>query len=198
MTQVALIRGINLGPNKRVSMAALKAACERMGFTNVRTLLNSGNVVFSTRLSPKSAAAKIERALEQELKVPASVLVLTAEDLRAAAEANRFASAAANHSRLFVGFLWELVKELDALRQRDWGKEQIALGPGVAYLWCPESFETPLVKAFHKVVGTGVTVRNWATVQKLLALTQAEAKPVRAPKKSPAKAAARRPVRRAR
>src|SRR5262249_54694754 len=162
--------------HKRVSMAALKAACERIGLTEVRTLPNSGNVVFSTKLSPKAAAAKIERALEHELKVPAAVLVLTAEDLRAAVEANRLTRVATNPPRLFVAFLWQPVKELAAFRQKDWGKEQIALGPSAAYLWCPGGFETPLVKAFHKAVGTGVTVRNWATVQKLLALTQAEAK----------------------
>jgi len=185
MTHVALIRGINLGPNKRVSMAALKAACERLGFTDVRTLLNSGNVVFSTKLSPKAAAAKIERALEHELKVPARVLVLTADEIEEAVAKNSLTKVGTNHSRLFAAFLWEPVPALDALRKQDWGLQRIAVTPRAAYLWCPDGFESTLVKAFHKAVGTGVTVRNWATVLKLHAMTRADGPPPK--KKAPAK-----------
>jgi uncharacterized protein (DUF1697 family) len=182
VTHVALIRGINLGPHKRVAMAELKTACERLGFTDVRTLLNSGNVVFSTQLSPKAAAAKIERALERELKVPARVLVLTAAEIEAAVARNSLTNVGTNHSRLFAAFLWAPVPALEALRQEDWGAQRIAVTPRAAYLWCPDGFESSLVKAFHKTVGTGVTVRNWATVLKLHAMTRADGP---APKKKP-------------
>lgn len=190
MTHVALIRGINLGRAKRVAMADLRAALGRLGFQRVRTLLNSGNVVFETNLSAKSAAARIERAMEKEIGVTASVLVLTADELAAAIQGNRLTRVATNPSRLFVAFLWAPVKELDAFGKRDWGSEKIALGPRAAYLWCPGGFETPLVKAFHKAVGAGVTVRNWATVQKLHALAQDGGET--AAKKPPAKRSAPR------
>ena len=192
MTHVALIRGINLAKNKRVSMAELKAACERIGFTDVRTLLNSGNVVFSTKLSPKAAAARIEHVLEKALKVPAPVLVLTAADLDAAIAKNSLLRRSTNHSRLFVAFLWEPVKELETLRRQDWGANALALGPRAAYLWCPEGLESPLVKAFHKAVGTGVTVRNWATVQKIQAALRSDSKLAATKKPSPRSPRARK------
>lgn len=190
MTYIALIRGINLGRAKRVAMADLRAALGRLGFQRVRTLLNSGNVVFETSLSTKRAAAAIELAMEKEIGVTASVLVITAEELGAAIQGNRLARIARNPSRLFVAFLWGPVKELEALGKRDWGSEKLALGPGAAYLWCPTGFDTPLVKAFHKTVGIGVTVRNWATAQKLHALAQDGGAP--AAKQASAKGSAHR------
>src|SRR5438105_11147218 len=108
-TCVALIRGINVGKAKRVPMADLRSALERLGFENVHTLLNSGNVVFTTALSPKTAAARIERALEKEIGVPARALVLTADDLEEVVSGNRLTRLAANPSRLLVGFLWDPV-----------------------------------------------------------------------------------------
>lgn len=189
-TCVALIRGINVGRSKRVAMADLRAALGRLGFERVRTLLNSGNVVFETSLSAKSAAARIELAMEKEIGVTASVLVLTADELATAIQGNHLTRIATNPSRHFVAFLWGPLKDLETMGKRDWGNEKIAVGPRAAYLWCPGGLETPLVKAFHKAVGTGVTVRNWATVQKLHALTREGGETPR--RKAPAKSRARR------
>jgi uncharacterized protein (DUF1697 family) len=87
--QVALLRGINVGRAKRVSMADLRALVENLGYGDVRTLLNSGNIVFtSPRAAPGDAAARIERALAAELGVAARVTVVTAAELAAAVSAN--------------------------------------------------------------------------------------------------------------
>src|SRR5207247_1514794 len=87
--QVALIRGINVGRAKRVAMADLRVLVEGLGYGDVRTLLNSGNVVFTTpRAAPGNAAARIEKALATELGVSARVTVLTAKELADAVSAN--------------------------------------------------------------------------------------------------------------
>ena len=102
----ALIRGINVGKAKRVSMAELRAAVERLGFTDVKTLLNSGNVVFTAaRGTPAQAAARIEKALAADLGVTARVTVLTAPELADAVTANPLLKVADNHSRLLVAVL---------------------------------------------------------------------------------------------
>jgi uncharacterized protein (DUF1697 family) len=189
---VALIRGINVGKNKQVAMADLRVACERIGFQDVRTLLNSGNVVFSTSLSPKAAAAKLELALEKEIRVPARVLVLTADEIDATVAKNSLVRRATNPSRLFVGFLWEPVAALEDVRRGDWGENALALGPQAAYLWCPDGFDSPFVKAFHKAVGTGVTIRSWATVLKVQAAARADRAPAASKKKPSPRKAARR------
>src|SRR2546430_842476 len=87
--QVALIRGINVGRAKRVAMADLRALVEDLGYADVRTLLNSGNVVFTTRrAAPSNAAARMEKALAARLAVSARVTVITAGELAAAVAEN--------------------------------------------------------------------------------------------------------------
>ena len=79
---LALLRGVNLGGNKRVPMADLKALVEGLGFTDVRTLLNSGNVVFTARSNAvRNAATRIQQAVLDGLGVSSKVTVLTAAEL---------------------------------------------------------------------------------------------------------------------
>ena len=186
-TYVALIRGINLGRAKRVAMADLRAAFERLGFGQVRTLLNSGNVVFTAPRGAKGAAARIEKAMAAELGVPARVLVLTADELDAVVTANRLTKIGTNPSRMFVGFLFDRAGELSPLAARKWGREVFATGPRAAYMWCPEGMiESPLVQAVGRAMGEDLTVRNWATVTKLHALVNAAGASEKPPaKKSP-------------
>ena len=79
---VALLRGINVGRAKRVAMADLRKVLSDMGFDDVRTLLNSGNVVFDCNSADAAnCAARIEEALVLKLGVPAKVTVIEAEQL---------------------------------------------------------------------------------------------------------------------
>src|SRR6478672_12229601 len=100
---VALIRGINVGKAKRVAMADLRAMVEGLGYRDVRTLLNSGNVAFTaagkTRLE---TAARIEKAMAAKLGVPARVLVMTETELAEAVDENPLLSVADKPSRLLV------------------------------------------------------------------------------------------------
>src|SRR5262245_12943081 len=105
-TLVALIRGINVGTAKRVAMADLRKLVAKLGFTDVRTLLNSGNVVFtSSKADSGKAAARIEKALEEKTGVSARVLVVAAADVAAAVKENPLLKNADNPSRLLVAFL---------------------------------------------------------------------------------------------
>src|SRR5262245_54636991 len=103
---VALIRGINVGHAKRVAMAELRALVEDLGCKDVRTLLNSGNVVFAAPgKTAEGAAARIEKGLAEELGVSAKVTVLSAAELAAALRANPLRKVADNPSRLLLGVL---------------------------------------------------------------------------------------------
>ena len=171
--QVALLRGINVGRAKRVAMAELRALVEDLGYGEVRTLLNSGNLVFSTpRASAGDAAARIEAAIAKRLGVSSRVTVLSAAELAAAVEANPLLDIADNPSRLFVAFLADPKdRRLEGLMKKDWAPEALALGPRVAYVWCPAGqLESPLFEQINRALGDGVTTRNWTTVMKLQAL----------------------------
>lgn len=85
MKYVALLRGINVGGNRKVSMAELRAAFEQMGFTEVSTYINSGNVIFAADSVPD--ASKIERVLAENFGFEINVLVLNAAEVASVAEA---------------------------------------------------------------------------------------------------------------
>jgi len=177
--QVALLRGINVGKAKRVSMADLRALVEGLGYRDVRTLLNSGNVVFTV---PTKAGGRpgprIEQALADQLGVSARVTVLTAAEVRAAVAANPLGKVATDPSRLLVSVLRDPVDmaRLEPLTKQVWGDDVLVLGPRVAYVWCPGGIlESPLAAAVGQALGDGVTTRNWGTMIKLQALLDADA-----------------------
>lgn len=178
--QIALLRGINVGRAKRVAMADLRALLEDLGYTDVRTLLNSGNVVFTAPgVKPGDAAARIEEALPKRTGVSSRITVLTAEELAAAIDENPLVDVATDPTRLFVAVLNSKAdrRKLEPLTQQAWAPEVLALGGRVAYLWCPEGLlASKLPEAVGKALGDAVTTRNWATVTKLQALAQIQGK----------------------
>jgi uncharacterized protein (DUF1697 family) len=172
-TLVALIRGINVGPSKRVAMADLRAAVMDLGYGDVRTVLNSGNVVFTAETGPAEAAARIEEVLAGPLGVPARVVVVTAEELATAVAHNPLLDVATEPSRLLVAFLADpsCTVRLQPLLERDWAQEALALGEGVAYLWCPDGvIASRVAQAVGRALKDAVTMRNWTTVMKVSAV----------------------------
>jgi uncharacterized protein (DUF1697 family) len=168
---VALIRGINVGTAKRVSMADLKTAVERLGYGDVRTVLNSGNVVFRGA-NGAHAARRIERAMETKVGVPARVVVLETREVEAIVAENPLVERATNFSRLMVAVPIDGdVSILEPLLDEDWSPDVLALGRRAAYVWHPEGIlESRLAKALLRTHGRALTVRNWATFTKLLGL----------------------------
>ena len=174
--QAALLRGVNVGPAKRVAMADLRALVESLGYADVRTLLNSGNVVYSAPgVAPAAAAAGIEEALAARLGVSARVVALSAAELAVAVADNPLLGVVDNPSRLLVAVLAEPAARarLEPLLEQDWAPEALALGVRVAYLWCPDGvIASRLSAAVGRLAGDGVTSRNWTTMTKLAALAQ--------------------------
>jgi uncharacterized protein (DUF1697 family) len=174
-THVALLRGINVGRAKRVAMADLRALLADLGYADARTLLNSGNAVFSApgRAAPDAIAARIEGGMTERLGVSARVTVLTAGDLDAVVAVNPLATEITDPSRFLVAVLRDPADRarLEPLAAQDWAPEALALGPRAAYLWCPAGLlDSRLPEAVGRALGDGVTTRNWATLTKLHAL----------------------------
>jgi uncharacterized protein (DUF1697 family) len=168
--QVALLRGINVGRAKRVAMADLRKLLGDLGFAQVRTVLNSGNVVYDGgKVAPADAAARIEEALVLKLGVAARVTVLSASQFAELIEQNTLAPAA-DAARLLALVLNNPadVQRLASLLQQPWQPEALALGRWAAYAWCPDGvLASKVVAALGVLLGDGVTSRNWATMQRL-------------------------------
>lgn len=175
-TYIALLRGINVGKAKRVAMADLRVAIESLGYGDVRTLLNSGNAVFTSKRALKSGAAEeLRAALLRKTGVSSRFTLRSADELSATIGENPLLKMATDHTRLFAAFVTDAdgMKLVKPLTTQQWKPEALALGPGVVYIWCPNGLlESPASVAVGKALGDGLTVRNWATVTKLLLLTR--------------------------
>ena len=100
---IALLRGINVGKAKRVAMADLRKMMEGLGYENVQTLLNSGNVVFDAKGARATVEKDLERALEGEFGFECTTFVRTAAELEKTLAATPFAVGAGDTH--FVTFL---------------------------------------------------------------------------------------------
>lgn len=172
--QVALLRGVNVGRAKRIAMADLRTVLGDLGFSGVRTLLNSGNAVFDCPAADAARSAlRIEEALVLKLGVPARVTVLDARQLADIVAANPLLDLATDPSRLMVAVLGNPADrgKLEALAHQQWQPEAFALGQWAAYLWCVDGvLASRAAAAVGKLLGDAVTTRNWSTMTKLHAL----------------------------
>jgi uncharacterized protein (DUF1697 family) len=175
MRCVLLLRGVNVGSAKRVPMVELKRMLSGLGLTDVRTLLNSGNAVFTTpaRTTLPKLTATIEAAIEATFGFTSRSFVLSAAELDVVIAENPIVDRIDNPSRCLVAFLraGEDGARLVPLSRQDWGAEAFGVGSRACYLWCAEGIATStLPDAVGKVIKHEVTTRNWATVLKLQAL----------------------------
>jgi uncharacterized protein (DUF1697 family) len=168
---VALLRGINLGSNRRVAMADVRELMAELGYEDVTTLLASGNVVFTG--AKAKARATLEAGLQERFGMSIDVVVRTGEEIEALIAADPFAGARDNPTRHFVTFLDRApdAAALKALEDGDWAPDLLATTSKEIHAWCPDGLmESRLMKAVGKAKLAGtMTNRNWATVLKLAA-----------------------------
>lgn len=174
---VALFRGINVGKAKRIAMADLRAVLESLGYTDVQTLLNSGNAVFEAAAdSAEKHAYGIRDAVAKELSVDALVVVKSAREIAAIVAGNKLAAIATDPSRLLVAVTQQAaaLKDIEALGRTGWGAEEVVVGKHAAYAWCPLGIlKSKAGAALLKGLADAGTTRNWATIEKLQAMLQA-------------------------
>lgn len=170
-THVALLRGINVGKAKRIAMADLKRVVESVGCTDVKTLLNSGNVAFTTRR--KITGELLRKAILAESGVDSRTIVLTASDVHTIMRENTLVDIANDPTRLVVYVPADTthLAKLSAMHITDWSPEDMAVGTRAAYVWSPDGLLAgKLFEVVGKQLKDGVTARNWATMMKLQAL----------------------------
>jgi uncharacterized protein (DUF1697 family) len=172
-TYAGLVRGINVGKARRLAMADLRELVKAEGFTDPRTLLNSGNVVFSGATHPfPTLAARLETAIETRVGFRPHVVVVDAAWMDVVLQENPLTQAD-NPSRLLVGFVQDThrLESVRELASRDWGSEALAVGSRAVYLWMPDGIlESRVLHELGTRIGPWLTTRNWSTVQKLQVL----------------------------
>jgi uncharacterized protein (DUF1697 family) len=172
---VALLRGVNVGGNNMVAMAALRELLVKRGYKDVKTLLQSGNVVFR---APAQAPAKLEAQLEREIEkafgVTVSFHVRTSDEWQAIVDANPFgAEAKSDPGHLLVTcFKAPLDKAtVKAAQAAITGPETLQADGRHLYMVFPDGIGTSKAAAIVSRKLAGGTARNWNTVLKLAAAT---------------------------
>jgi uncharacterized protein (DUF1697 family) len=174
---LALLRGVNnIGATKRLAMADLRVLFEGLGFREVRTLLNSGNVIFSApNQGRREVLARIEQGLAAKLGLTLPVIVLSSEEIATVVRNNPFSGIATNPSQLLVMVPRTRSDQgrLRPLLKQRWAPEALALGSRVAYVWCANGVpRSPLWAAVDRALERTGTVRNIAAFTKALALAK--------------------------
>jgi len=171
---VALFKGINVGKAKRIAMDDLRLLFGKLGYTDVQTLLNSGNAVFSAAAEPAlKLAEQIRQAVLTKTGVDALVIVKSSKDVAAIVADNALGTVATDPSRLLVAMTNDnkALKPVEALADASWGDDRIHVGKHAAYLWCANGvLESEALEALLKGLKGAGTTRNWTTLNKIHAL----------------------------
>ncbi|RPJ84391.1 MAG: DUF1697 domain-containing protein [Acidobacteria bacterium] len=175
-TYIALLRGVNVGGNHMLPMKELKLLFEQNGCSDVRTYIQSGNVVFCSRISETSRLEKrLATCVSKSYGFEPKVLVLTTEELEIAAANNPFPEAEADPKSVHLFFLTSTPEALDipSVEALKAPSERFELSGRVFYLHTPDGFGiSKLAGRVEQLLGVPATARNWRTVTTLLEMAR--------------------------
>jgi uncharacterized protein (DUF1697 family) len=172
---IALLRGINVGKTKRMAMPRLREVLEDAGFADVKTYVQSGNVVVHDTGSAASVKRRIEDVIRAEWGFDVPVIVRTRAQLLAVHRANPLAKVATNEKHYQVTFLDRMPKPsaFEGLDDSEWGDARFELVGSELYTWTPQGIHSDrmlraLARCHKDIHGTA---RNWRTLEALLELS---------------------------
>jgi uncharacterized protein (DUF1697 family) len=173
---IALFRGINVGGNSLLPMKALKPLLENLGLQNVRTYIQSGNVVFQ---SEEEDTVRLSNTISAEVKrnhgFEPKVLLLQVEELEQAIAANPFPEAELEPKTLHFNFLASPPQnpDLKGLERYKAENERFELKGNVFYLHAPDGIgRSKLAANIERLLGVAMTGRNWRTVCEIMTMAR--------------------------
>ena len=170
---ISMLRGINVGGHNQIKMTALRELFEALGFEQVQTYIQSGNVVFKAgRISTLQVSKKVEDRITKAFGFRVPVVTRTSAKMGSVSENNPFLKKKdIDPTKLHVTFLSEApapdaLKKLEALPA---GPDQFRSSGREIYLYCPNGYGNTKLSnnAIEKVLAVSATTRNWNTVNKL-------------------------------
>lgn len=172
-TYISMLRGINVGGQKKVPMVELSKLYDSLGFNHVKTYIQSGNVIFdSPSTDILELSAKIQQTIKNSFDFDVPLFIRTIEEFTALIQNNPFANK--DLTKLHVTFLSgfptsQPIQEINAVK--DELEEFLICGKEI-YLFCPNGYgQTKLTNSFfEKKLKVLATTRNWNSVNKLLSM----------------------------
>ncbi len=174
-TSISILRGINVSGQKKILMADLKIMYETLGFTNVVTYIQSGNVLFNsdTKYSENELMLKIEQAIVEKYDFQVPVQVFSVEFLKNIISNNPFLKGSEiDVEKLHVTYLAEIPSKdkLESIKNYDFSPDKFNIIENTVYVYCPGGYgNTKLSNTFFESkLKVKATTRNWKTTLKLL------------------------------
>jgi uncharacterized protein (DUF1697 family) len=171
-TQIALLRGINVGAHNRIPMAELRGLLAELGYPDARTLVQSGNIVLSADLAPENLGGELERAIADRFGVQTPVVVRTHDELAEIVALDPLGDVAEEHKLYQVSFLSAEPdpQAVAKIAQEDFAPERFVHEGREIYAWHPEGIHNSRLARMlsDKRLGVVATARNWKTTTKLL------------------------------
>jgi uncharacterized protein (DUF1697 family) len=168
---VALLRGVNVGSHNRIAMADVRAAVSAAGYTDVATLVQSGNVVLSASGSAASVGSAVEAALRKRMDLDIDVIVRTSGEMSKIATTHPFGAPRVEGKFLHVAFLKQkpAAAAARALAATDFGTDRFEVRGTELYLhYAQGQGRSKMTTAFfERALAVPMTVRNWNVVTKL-------------------------------
>ncbi len=173
-TYISILRGINVSGHKIIKMDALKKMCADLNFTNVQTYIQSGNIIYQSKLS---GTERISNTIKENIKkvfgfeVP--VITFTKTELETVINSNPFLKDKSKDPAFFhVTFLSEKPEKINAdlLKQADLKNDRYEITDKAIYLYCPDSYSSSkLTNSFiESKLKVNATTRNWKTANELI------------------------------
>jgi uncharacterized protein (DUF1697 family) len=171
-TYIALFRGINVGGKNILPMKKLVVALESMGCTNVKTYIQSGNVVFQNeKMQSDKIAQEISSEIKKHHEFEPKVLLLKQAELQQAVDNNPFDTKEGRALHFFFLDSYPKHADLERLVAVKSQSEKFKLIDEVFYLYAPEGIgRSKLAAKVEQCLGVPVTARNWNTVNKLFSM----------------------------
>ncbi len=174
--KIAILRGINVGGKRKILMADLKVSCQKLGWENVESYIQSGNLIFNSNEENRALETSLEKSITENYGFDVPVIVRDATELKKAVEKNPFYKADLDISQLHLTFLKSQpsVEGLEKIRTYDFEPDKMSISGENIYIFCQGKYHKSKLtnNFFERHLKTRATTRNWKTTLKLLELSQ--------------------------
>src|SRR5690606_26753229 len=169
--KIAILRGINVGGKKKILMADLRILCENLGWTNVKTFIQSGNLIFNATEENAELGKRLENAITEKYGFDVPVMLRNSEEVQTLIDKNPFYDKQAELGRLHITFLNEkpIAENVKQLETCNYQPDKFVMGDKEVFIFCKGKYhESKLTNNFiEKKLKVTATTRNWKSLLKL-------------------------------
>lgn len=170
---ISLLRGINVGGKKIIKMAELVILYESLELKNVKTYVQSGNIIFCTsRISKNGLKSIIEKKIYDNFQFHVPVIILSKIDLKEVIEQCPFVTSEFDKNKIYISFLERIPEQklIESIIKMSVNSEKFAIIQNIIYFFCPDGYGRARFNNnfFESKLKVKATTRNWKTANRLL------------------------------